>query len=762
MTPETQAARHELATFRRRRTASGRFVTYCAARARHFLSRQVITLFCFVVFTKMTTLDLAIAALAFVILADVAESLVLYRVSKRQPRPGTLPLLLGATALLAALQALSIVNFVVLITSIGGGITRGLTIAVCLAAILDAALHLPLHRTAAIARIGVLLTTLIGLFVNAFMEVPAFGTAQTYRLIFDLLATILLAAILTLILRNVYSSRRRSTARQETALEKAYELATTAAALTASRETSKRLAAIAEGASDSIIVTDRQGSITWVNAAFTEMMGYSYQEVLGQHISMINGPSTDPAAIDTLMTARREATPAQLQIQNEHKDGHSIWIETRLTPIFDAEGQLASMIAVERDIEHIKAREAALAEAGRVKQAFLATVSHELRTPMNGIIGNAEMLKETPLDPEQAAMLRTISDSSEALLTIVNDILDFSALEAGRLTVSPAPFDPAICIGSVVDLLRPVAARKGIACTLTLPPGLPTTLRGDAGRIRQILSNLIGNAIKFTQSGGVHIAASHVLQGEAAVLRVDVRDTGIGIAADRLTHVFESFTQADTGIAGRFGGTGLGLAISRQLAEAMGGALTATSTEGAGSVFTLEISLPIVRAPPPTPDAGHIEAGQPGTPEPSPEPGLLTGWRILVADDNATNRRLLAAMLRDTGATIGFAETGTEAIDLYLESPPDIVLMDMNMPELDGPGATRAIRREETQRGAAAVPIIALTANALAEDRAACAEAGMTGFLQKPVRRKDLIAALMQHGRDPPARRDAGAERSAG
>jgi hypothetical protein len=410
-------------------------------------------------------------------------------------------------------------------------------------------------------------------------------------------------------------------------------------------------------------------------------------------------------------------------------------------------------VSVERDIGHIKAREAALAEASRAaaeasraKQAFLATISHELRTPMNGIIGNAEMLLGTDLSGEQRGMVRTIGESAEALLDIVNDVLDLSALEAGRLPVGAAPFSLADCIEGVARLMRPVAERKGLRFELDLPREALPRLVGDSGRLRQVLSNLVGNAIKFTEAGQVSLSVRLRETAGRAALTLEVRDTGIGIAEDRLDEIFQSFTQADPEIAGRYGGTGLGLAISRQLIEAMGGILSAESAPGAGSVFRIALDLPIAGGDALTaphgqdadgaaPDPGHAEADR------APDT-RYAGLHLLVADDNQANLRLIEAMLRGTGATVEAVQDGQEAVARYRQATPDAVFMDMRMPGLDGPSAARAIRREEAARGRAPVPVIALTANTLAESREQCRAAGMTGFLAKPLRKADLAGAL--------------------
>ncbi|MEM9900828.1 MAG: ATP-binding protein [Pseudomonadota bacterium] len=764
MTPQTEAARHRLEMYQIRRSPEGRFAAYCAGRAKHFVSRQIVTGFCLVAFLHIGSLQTTLGALAVVVTADAFECLLLYRLSLRRPMPDRLPMLQGFTALLGAVQAFSLVFAVVVLVEMGGANVRALAAVICLAATFDAALLYPLHPAAALTRIMTLAIALGALFLSAFWDASQLGSASDPRFLPDLVAVFLLGMTLLAFTRHMLRARSRNEARQALALENAYQLAVSAELLEESRGMATRLAAVAEEVSDSIIVSDTAGCITWVNHGFSALMGYAPGDVLGQHISMLNMQDADPDAVETLMMARRDARPERVQVRNRRKDGTGVWVETSLTPIFDSEGAVSSIISVERNIEHIKAREEALAEAGRLKQAFLATVSHELRTPMNGIIGNAEMLLETDLDAEQSAMVRTIGGSGEALLIIVNDILDFSALEAGRLSVSPAPFHLRACIGGVADLMRPVAARKGVSCVLQLPPNLPHRLRGDAGRVRQILSNLIGNAIKFTDKGEVRVVVSCKVEDGVAHLKIDVQDTGIGIAPDKLERIFESFAQADAEIAGRFGGTGLGLSISRQLAEAMGGTLTATSTEGVGSVFHLDLALPLcaddVDAAMPLPETALPHAGLPEPIDdpgptrplsPAAETGVFAGWRILIADDNPANRRLLEAMLRQSGARLDFATNGHEAVAAYLDGPPDAVLMDMRMPELDGPGAARQIRAEEAARGARAVPILALTANAMPEDRAACAEAGMTGFLTKPVRRAELFATLMREASLPVA-----------
>lgn len=752
MIADAEAAGRELAAFRSRRSPEGRFVSYCRGRARHFLARQLFTIFCLAVFLRVADPVTALAAAALVALADGGESLLLRRLSRTVGIARRLPTLLALTAGMGAVQALSIDFFLWKLMELGGADARVFALAVCMAALLDSALLWGLHRWAALARFAVYGSTIAMIF--ALGPLPA-GPAED-GMFYDLMAALLMGHIFVAFVRQVQRSRKRSDEKQELTLQTALDLAVANAALRESQATARRLSTVAEQVADSIVITDGDGIVTWVNAGFTEMTGYSAREAVGQHIRLLNGPETSPEAVDVLMTARRERRPARTQIMNRRKDGTPVWVETRLTPVLDPEGRLSSAVSVERDIGHIKAREAALAEASRAaaeasraKQAFLATISHELRTPMNGIIGNAEMLLDTELSGDQRGMVRTIGESAEALLDIVNDVLDLSALEAGRLRVGAAPFELADCLEGVARLMRPVAERKGLRFDLDLPEGALPRLVGDAGRLRQVLSNLLGNAIKFTETGQVALSVRMRAGGDRAALALEVRDTGIGIAENRLDEIFQSFTQASPDIAGRYGGTGLGLAISRQLVEAMGGTLTAESAPGAGSVFHVALELAIAPA-----DQGDAASGAlPGSaPAPDPAAGQAcvaeaaappyAGLRLLVADDNPANLRLIEAMLRGTGAVIDTVQSGADAVARYTEAPPDAVFMDMRMPGLDGPAAARAIRREEAARGLPPVPVIALTANALAESREQCRAAGMTGFLAKPVRKADLAGAL--------------------
>ncbi|WP_295883529.1 hybrid sensor histidine kinase/response regulator [uncultured Thiohalocapsa sp.] len=393
------------------------------------------------------------------------------------------------------------------------------------------------------------------------------------------------------------------------------------------------------------------------------------------------------------------------------------------------------------EIEQRRAREQA-ETANKAKSAFLATTSHEIRTPMNGVLGMLQLLEESRLDDRQQRWVDMASQSAKSLLAIIDDILDLSKVEAGRMELETAPFDPGRTIEDAVALFRERAAGKGLSLELFFEDMLPDMVEGDAGRLLQILNNLIGNALKFTEEGGVQVRVSARRDGAArCVLGLHVRDSGIGMDAAVQQRLLTPFMQADAGTTRRFGGTGLGLAICRRLAELMGGHIGVTSALGEGSEFSVEIpfrvateTMPPAAQQPPTAD-----------PLPAPRPAAQRRQRprVLLVEDNPINQAVAGAMLEKLDVTVVTAVNGAEALErLTHDDAIDIVFMDVQMPVMDGFEATRRLRKLEAEQGRVRLPVVALTANAMAHDRHACLEAGMDDFVAKPMTKQALREAM--------------------
>jgi signal transduction histidine kinase/DNA-binding response OmpR family regulator len=379
----------------------------------------------------------------------------------------------------------------------------------------------------------------------------------------------------------------------------------------------------------------------------------------------------------------------------------------------------------------------------QVKTDFLAMMSHELRTPLNGIIGFADLLIETDLNDQQKHYAKLVRDSGRSLLVIVNDVLDFSKIEAGRLTLKIKPLDVCHLAESCCRLMEHVAAEKGLALSCELAPGLPAWVVGDKQRLRQILLNLLNNAVKFTEKGSITLVVAKTAEGGPNRIRFAVEDTGIGIPEDKHGLLFERFAQLDSSKTRAFGGTGLGLAISKRLVEMMGGRIGMTSTPGAGSTFWFELPLPETAAP--------ARVGE-RSPVPITERQSRPA-RILLAEDLKANQILVTAILKRAGYQVDVAETGEAAVEAVQRQNYDLVLMDVQMPAMDGLEATRLIRA--LAGTVANIPIVALTASVLEQDVEACRAAGMDDFVAKPVDRDALLAAVERWAR-PKAEQGAG------
>lgn len=363
--------------------------------------------------------------------------------------------------------------------------------------------------------------------------------------------------------------------------------------------------------------------------------------------------------------------------------------------------------------------------ASEAKSAFLATVSHEIRTPLNGVLGMAQAMAADPLEPQQASRLRVIQTSGVALQNLLNDILDMSKIEAGKIELEPAPFDLVATMHAAAEPFLAAAHEKGVDLRIAHATTEGWYL-GDANRVRQILANLISNAVKFTPAGEVVVQATLRNQG----VQVVVRDTGIGIPTDLRGRIFEKFSQADVSTTRRFGGTGLGLSICRELTDLMDGRISVLSEPGRGSAFTLELPLPSATRPLTVQEAAASEPMEGG------------GLRVLVAEDNPTNQLVIRSLLSVIDVTPEVAANGADAVEAWRRGTWDVVLMDINMPVLDGAAATRRIRELERAQGLPRTPILALTANVMSHQTADYLAAGMDGHVAKPIVATELFAAL--------------------
>ncbi|WP_326539641.1 PAS domain S-box protein [Pseudorhodoferax sp.] len=473
------------------------------------------------------------------------------------------------------------------------------------------------------------------------------------------------------------------------------------------------------------------GRILHGNANYVAMMGYERaDELVGRpYVDMM--PPRQRASPDQRRTLQALARGEVLagEFERVGKNGRELWIQATYNPVFDADGRLVKTMAFKTDVTLRKAMERELRQAkahaeqaANARSSFLANMSHEIRTPMNAILGFTDVLLNTALAPTQRRHLETVRQAGQSLLGLLNDILDTAKLEKGAVELEIADFSLRQLCEQVVASMRLSAEKKGLALALHYPAVLSDFRQGDALRIQQVLVNLVGNAIKFTQKGRIDIR----VEQRAEMTVVAIVDTGIGIAPDRVERIFDAFAQADATITRQFGGTGLGTTIARQLTELMGGHIGVTSQLGVGSRFEVHLPLSDGQAPR---SADAISS-------------QLPPLKVLVADDVPQNVELLELLLQADGHSVRSARNGHEALALLAEHRFDLVLMDMHMPEIDGLGATRALRERERDQGLVPTPVIALTASVQAADRLAAQQAGMDGFATKPVVTGQLFAEI--------------------
>ncbi len=386
-------------------------------------------------------------------------------------------------------------------------------------------------------------------------------------------------------------------------------------------------------------------------------------------------------------------------------------------------------------LAHKKAEQASVA-----KSEFLASMSHEIRTPMNGVLGMSELLQKTRLDEKQTLFVNTIHESGSALLTIINDILDFSKIEAGKLELDQSPFDLVAAMEDIAMLFSNAAREKGIDLIVRCHSSLPPRVIGDAGRIRQAVINLLGNAVKFTHEGHVLLEVTCEKVSENVKIRIAVEDTGIGVQADKVEKIFQEFSQAEGSTTRKFGGTGLGLSITSSLIKAMGGEVQVTSEHGKGSTFFFTIELPLADTETDISSPGICDLGEQKVLAVDETSHAKT--KVLVAEDNAVNRLVIASMIDNQAFAVTFAEDGRIAYNVFRENYFDVVLMDISMPEMDGLEALKAIRAFEAQQERESTPIIAVTAHAMEKDQARFMDLGFTDYLSKPIKKADVDAIL--------------------
>ncbi len=497
--------------------------------------------------------------------------------------------------------------------------------------------------------------------------------------------------------------------------------------------------------------TDCAGNIVQANDAFCRISGYSREEIIGQNHRLLNS-GVHPKSMWKAMF-RDAATNGfwHGEVCNRAKNGQLYWVDTTIAPLYNDQGNIRGYFAVRADISLLKQTQAAAEAASQAKSEFLANMSHEIRTPMTAILGYADLLAEACNSDSDISnrleCIDTIKRNGEHLLSIINDILDLSKIEANKLVLEQIPFSPIQLVNDVVRLMEVKAKAKGIALRAKLEGEFPREILSDPTRLRQILVNLVGNAVKFTEQGCVSIRVAY-RDGEAPQLNLAVEDSGIGMSPEQVAGLFQAFEQADASTTRKFGGTGLGLNISKRLAEKLGGAIEVTSVLGLGSIFKVTIAAP-----------KHTLAANEEVHSAKPEglaivrqsaPDPLKGIRILLAEDGPDNQRLISFHLRRAGATVTIAENGLIAAQLLCESgdieqsllipPPfDLIVTDMQMPVMDGYELVTLLRAKDFPK-----PILALTAHAMERDREKCLQLGCQAHLTKPINEEELITACAQ------------------
>ena len=504
-------------------------------------------------------------------------------------------------------------------------------------------------------------------------------------------------------------------------------------------DTLELLALVASKTDNAVVILDASHHVEWVNDSFVRMTGFEQTEVYQKPLTQVfyseSRDGEETGGLQELESALASGHGLNQEILHTRKDGRTYWASLSITPAFDDEGKLHRWIGIasdatrqRREQEQLQRAKAAAEDANQIKSEFLANMSHEIRTPMNAVIGMAELALETDLNEEQREYLATILDSAESLSSLLNDILDLSKIEARKLSIENVAFDLHDLLAVATKAFFFQAKQADCQLELYIDPEVPQFVFGDPTRIRQVIANLVGNAIKFTHNGVVTVAARVKRKTKHRTrVAISIADTGIGIDDSKLTQIFESFTQADSSITRRFGGSGLGLTISRQLVQLMGGKLHAKSKLTEGSVFSFELSF---------------RASAPIEPLPVEESDAAStrSLNVLVTDDNRANRSLARRILERANHHVVEAADGARALTELIGGQFDAVLMDVQMPEMDGLETTLLLRQRDDIQPQPYV--IAVTAHAMEGDRERCLAAGMDAYLTKPLRSRQLLALM--------------------
>ncbi|MDZ4314755.1 MAG: PAS domain S-box protein [Azonexus sp.] len=535
-------------------------------------------------------------------------------------------------------------------------------------------------------------------------------------------------------------------------------------ALRKSEDNLRKLSQAVEQSPESIVITDKNSVIEYVNAACLKSTGYAAEALIGQNPRIFNSGLTSPMVYERLWATLSQGKPWAGQFCNRRKNGEVFYEHVRIAPIRDACGEVTHYVAVKEDItekkriaeeldsyrEHLEemvasrtvelahAKDAA-ESANKAKSAFLANMSHEIRTPMNGVMMLTHLLRQTPLDPNQQEKLGKIVGSAEHLLSVINNILDISKIEAGKLSLEVSDFSLREISGKALSVIQEKAGEKGIRLQLSLDPALPVIVHGDATRVSQALLNYLGNALKFTEQGEI---ALHVqllaAEGDRVKVKFSVTDTGVGIERDVLDRLFNTFEQADNSTTRKYGGSGLGLAITRHLAKMMAGETGVESEPEKGSKFWLTATFDCAQT------LNHSAIDLPPAPPRLVAEEVLKrdfkGIHVLLCEDNEINQEVIMELLSGLGFVVDVAENGAVGIGLAIQNRYSLILMDMQMPVVDGIEATRELRQMQDYLS---VPIVAMTANAFEADRQACFAAGMDHFISKPVNPDALFDLIL-------------------